>query len=218
MRIGVYVDGFNLYYGLYRNGPPGCRRYKWLNPVLVGEEMARRLKVSGQVARVRYFTSRAKPNKHDPRQPTRQQMFIRALETLPEVSVHWGQHIDTVKRGIAVNDPTHTIQKFKTREEKGADVSLGVYLTRDAALGEIDVAFVVSNDSDLTDVIAVNRADFGIDVYVVSPQPNRYVSSRLSRVASGSIVLDERCIAACQFPDPVIDSQGRPIYKPKEWV
>jgi hypothetical protein len=95
VRIGVYIDGFNLYYGLFRHGPPECRQYKWLNPVLLGQEMANRLKLPGTVIRVRYFTARAKHNPSDPSQPTRQQMLIREMETLPEVSIHWGQHIDT---------------------------------------------------------------------------------------------------------------------------
>lgn len=217
MRIGVYIDGFNLYYGLYQHGPPDCRPYKWRNLVEVGEEMARRLKLSGSVERARYFTAKARPRKNDPSQPTRQQMYIRALETLDQISVHWGLHIETEKWGIEVGDGTHTLRQFTTREEKGSDVSLGVFLIRDAALNDIDVALVVSNDSDLADAVSVARRDFRVPVYIVSPQPQRPVSRKLKQAASGSIVLNKSCIAACQFPNPVIDQQGRQIRKPKTW-
>lgn len=214
MRIGVYIDGFNLYYGLYQHGPPDCRPYKWLNLVQVGEEMSRRLNLSGSVSRARYFTAKARPRKSDPSQSTRQQMFIRALETLEQMSVHWGLHIETEKWGIEVGDTKHKLRRFTTREEKGSDVSLGVFLIRDAALKDIDAALVISNDSDLADAIHVARQDFNIPVYVVSPQPNRYVSGKLQRAASGSIVLDKSCLVKCQFPNPVIDKQGRAIRKP----
>lgn len=27
VKIGIYIDGFNLYYGLFRHGPPECKQY-----------------------------------------------------------------------------------------------------------------------------------------------------------------------------------------------
>ncbi|MBA2776129.1 MAG: NYN domain-containing protein [Chloroflexia bacterium] len=217
MRIGVYIDGFNLYYGLFKHGPPVCRQYKWLNPFLLGQEMATRLKLSGDVTRVRYFTSRAKHNPEDPGQPTRQQMLVRAMETLPEVSVHWGQHIDTVKRGFLVGDPDKAIRNFSTREEKGSDVSLGVFMTRDIALKEIDVVLLVSNDSDLVNAVSVAEADFNTRVYIVSPQPSGNPSRKLREAASGLIIVDPDCLAKCQFANPVVDGLGRKIHKPDRW-
>lgn len=217
MKIGIYIDGFNLYYGLFRHGPPECKQYKWLNPVLMGQELAFRLKLGGEVSRVRYFTAPSKRNPDDPGQSTRQQMLVRAMETCPEVSIHWGQHIDTIKHGYLIDDESKAIQRFSTREEKGSDVSLGVYLVRDAALNDVDVAILVSNDSDLADAVSVAVQDMGTPVYVASPQPRRHISRKLQERASGVLVIDASCLAGCQFPNPVIDRKGRQIHKPEAW-
>lgn len=54
-RVIVYVDGFNLYYGLKTQG---WRRYYWLDVRLLAQNLLR----SGQVlAMVRYFTARISP-------------------------------------------------------------------------------------------------------------------------------------------------------------
>lgn len=217
LRIGVYIDGFNLYYGLFKHGPPVCRQYKRLNPFLLGQEMATRLKLSGDVTRVRYFTSRAKHNPEEPGQPTRQHMLVRAMETLPEINVHRGQHIDSIKRGFLVVDPDKAIRNFSTREEKGSDVSLGVFMTRDIALKEIDVALLVSNDSDLMNAVSVAEADFNTRVYIVSPQPSGNLSRKLREAASGLIIVDPDCLAKCWFAISVVDGLGRKIHKPDRW-
>ena len=50
MRVGVYVDGFNLYYGALKGTP-----FKWLNLVTLAEQV---LPPGYTVDRVNYFTAR----------------------------------------------------------------------------------------------------------------------------------------------------------------
>ena len=50
-RVIVYVDGFNLYYGLRAKG---WRRYHWLDVRLLAQNL---LRSSQSLAMVRYFTS-----------------------------------------------------------------------------------------------------------------------------------------------------------------
>lgn len=179
--------------------------------------MARRLGIPGDIVRLRYFTARTKQSPDDLDRPVRQQTLIRAMETLPEVSVHWGQHINIRKKGILVGDSTKTISTFDTREEKGSDVSLGVYMVRDAALGEIDVVIMISNDSDLADVVTIVQDDFGRPVYVASPQPLRHPSTKLRKRSTGLIVIDSTVISKCQFPGWFLDARGRKITCPSAW-
>ena len=84
MKLSVYVDGFNLYYGLLRNSP-----YKWLNPVKLISQV---LPSEYEIALLRFFTARIS-HRLDPDAPRRQDVYIRALETLPEVRIHYGNFI-----------------------------------------------------------------------------------------------------------------------------
>ena len=84
MRTSVYVDGLNLYYGALKR-----TNYKWLNPV----ELARRLLLPECVVdRLLYFTAWVSgiPDEHA---PIRQQTYLNALGTLPEVEVHFGSFL-----------------------------------------------------------------------------------------------------------------------------
>lgn len=83
-RANVYVDGFNLYYGCVQGTP-----YKWLDL----QRLARLLLPEYSVQRIRYFTARVQPRPGDVQQPQRQQTYIRALETIPHLSVHFGHFL-----------------------------------------------------------------------------------------------------------------------------
>jgi hypothetical protein len=84
VKAAVYIAGFNLYYGALKGTP-----YKWLDV----EALARRLAPTDQLVAVRYFTARVRPQPNDPQQPQRQQAYLRALDTLPLVTVHFGHYL-----------------------------------------------------------------------------------------------------------------------------
>jgi len=84
VRTRVYVDGFNLYYG----APKGTR-FKWLDPVRLATLLLPR---GYGVDRLRYFTARVS-GKLDPGAPARQQIYLKALATLPEVEIHYGRFL-----------------------------------------------------------------------------------------------------------------------------
>jgi uncharacterized LabA/DUF88 family protein len=140
-RAAVYIDGFNLYYGALKGTP-----YKWLDV----EALARKLAPTDQLVAVRYFTARVRPQPNDPRQPQRQQAYLRALDTLPLVTVHFGHYLSHPTRMPLANPSpggTRTVEVIKT-EEKGSDVNLATYLLLDAFRDRCDKAVVVTNDSD----------------------------------------------------------------------
>jgi hypothetical protein len=78
----VYIDGFNLYYGSLKDTPN-----KWLNPLA----LCRLLFPNNSIHRIRYFTALVDARPSDLQQPLRQQTYIRALETISCLSVHYGQ-------------------------------------------------------------------------------------------------------------------------------
>jgi uncharacterized LabA/DUF88 family protein len=79
MRTYVYVDGFNLYYAIKNSGA------KWLDLKTLAEQVV----PAASVEKVRYFTARVS-SLSDPGAPARQQLYFKALESIPEVQIHYG--------------------------------------------------------------------------------------------------------------------------------
>src|SRR5215475_438364 len=108
MRIGVYVDGFNLYYGargLCGRGTPGWR---WLDlRGLAADLVGRRTSWAGaQVERVVYCTARidaaGNPSGH-----ADQDVYIKALLAADSVDhIEYGTYVARVRTApLAVKDP-----------------------------------------------------------------------------------------------------------------
>jgi hypothetical protein len=137
MRTTVYIDGFNLYYRLLKARPTS----KWVNPV----QLVRRiLEPKNQVTKVRYFTARVS-GRLDPDAPGRQQIYLDALRTLPELDVHFGTFLEVKKyaglvRPDLIKDnfnkmpflPWPDVAYVWKTEEKGSDVNIATYLLLDA--------------------------------------------------------------------------------------
>src|SRR5262245_47530718 len=151
----VYIDGFNFYYRCVKDTP-----YKWLNPAA----LAAILLPSEQIKRIRYFTARVSARPNNPDSPKRQQVFLRALETLPNLTVTYGHFLtNTVRMPLARPVPggPRFADVIKT-EEKGSDVNLASHLLLDAFRQDCEIAFIISNDSDLAEPIKIARHEFGI--------------------------------------------------------
>ncbi|MEY4804781.1 MAG: hypothetical protein RL331_1300 [Bacteroidota bacterium] len=87
-RVQVYVDGFNLYFGMVEASYKQC---KWLDLRLLSENL---LKSSQELVGVKYFTSRLNYN---PEKQKRQTIYIEALQTT-NVDIYFGQYqSDTIK-------------------------------------------------------------------------------------------------------------------------
>ncbi|WP_422932250.1 NYN domain-containing protein [Singulisphaera sp. PoT] len=218
MKLNVYVDGFNLYYGsLYRTN------FKWLNQLAFCQATF----PSDHINRIRYFTARVKERPNDPDQPVRQATLFRALRTLPNLKIHEGSYIEK-----PVTLPEHPIPappakpKFVTvvrSEEKGSDVNLATYLLMDAFKDDFEAAVVISNDSDLAEPIRLVRTEFRKRIIILFPcsRPGRSPSIELRR-ASGlrsgkpALVVDPALLAASQFPTTLTDANGT-FTKPASW-
>ena len=83
-RVMMYVDGFNLYYGLKSKG---WKRYYWLDIRRMAERM---LRPDQELVAVRYFTAAVQPRPNDPGKPVRQRAYLEALATLRNLRIHYG--------------------------------------------------------------------------------------------------------------------------------
>ena len=81
-RVLVYIDGFNLYFGMME---AGFEKSRWLNVALLAQNL---LKPTQQIVGVKYFTSRVSNN---PAKQKRQSLYLEALECLG-VEVIYGHY------------------------------------------------------------------------------------------------------------------------------
>ena len=212
MRTNFYIDAFNLYYGCLKNS-----LYKWLNL----DEFCRRSfpPPRNQLNRIRYFTALVNARPHDPQQPIRQQTYLRALRTLPTVTIHYGTYLESRVWMRLVNPPPGgpaNVEVLKS-EEKGSDVNIASYLLVDAFEKDYEAAIVVSNDSDLAEPISLVRKKLKKKVLVLLPcGPGRRESVELKKVATKAVRVDPAIIAASQFLPQLSDIHGT-IHKPATW-
>lgn len=204
MKTNVYIDAFNLYYGCLKG-----TAYRWLDL----DALCRRLLPRDQIGRIRYFTALVSARPDDPQQPIRQQIYLRALETIPDLSIHYGHYV-TRKVRMPLSNPLpvgpKTVSVLKT-EEKGSDVNLASYLLLDAFRKDCDVAVVISNDADLKEPISLAQRELGVKVGVVNPHP----PNRRSRDLQPTFFkqLRESALRSSQFPAVLRDAKGE-IRKP----
>jgi len=206
VRTYVYVDGFNLFYRTLKGS-----RHKWLDLKAL---VKRILKPQDEILRIKYFSALVLPDTRDPAKPINQQTYIRALESfIPEIEVHYGRFLETVKTLPLVN-PTaeQTFAKVLKWEEKGSDVNLGVHLVYDACRNFYDCAVIVSNDGDLAEALRIAKEEFGKVTGVISPAyPLTY---DLMEHASFYRYIRPKTLERSQLPDPI---PGTSIHKPGSW-
>lgn len=205
-RTFVYVDGFNLYYGSVKH-----TAYKWLDI----RKLVRLLLSQHDVIHVHYFTARVKAAPYDIQQPARQEIFLRALRTLPDFSMHFGsfqQHPKWLPLETPAGGQTHA--RVLVSEEKGSDVNLATMLLIGAHDGLFEQAVVVSDDSDLELPIRLVQEKFGLPVGVL--HPHKEGSVKLRKAAAFFRPIPAGALAACQFPATMRDRVGR-FTKPPTW-
>lgn len=209
-RVNVYVDGFNLYYGAVKG-----TSFRWLDLRKLSERI---LKPGSRINRIRYFTALVDGRK-DPATPHRQQTYLRALGTIPGLTVHYGSFTTHVKT-LPLESGGGMARVLKT-DEKGSDVNLASHLLLDAFAGEFETALVVSNDSDLAFPIHAVRKRLGLTVGVACPVANESRPSRLL-VAAADFRFHltrkrRKLLRDSQFPERLVDSTGQEIRKPADW-
>lgn len=208
-RTYVYVDGFNLYYRALKGTP-----HKWLDILALVQGL---LDSDNHILKIRYFTARVS-GKVDPGQPVRQETYIRALETLTCVEVHYGNFLTKQKIRPLVHplaDGTTHVKVWNT-EEKGSDVNLATHLVHDAWRGAYDVAVVLSQDTDLCEPLRIVRDELAKPVGLIwldGTQPGK-----LGNMVSFVRHVTAARLAAAQFPPTVRGRKGRAIVCPSEWT
>jgi uncharacterized LabA/DUF88 family protein len=199
-RLNVYVDGFNLYFGMVESGFSNC---KWLDIQLLAENIKNS---SHTVNSVSYFTSRIS---NSIEKQKRQDIYIEALRTTP-VSIMYGQFRN---QPMKCSNCSHFWYDSK---EKMTDVNIATSLMIDAFTNKFDVAFLISGDSDLVPPIKAIRDLFPEkEIWVVFP-PSRE-SNALKKVANGSFVLGRKKLENSQLQEEIQSTYGVILQRPPGW-
>jgi len=216
VRVRVYVDGFNLYYGSLKARPAS----RWLDLAA----LSRLLRPDDTIDAIRYFTARVKGDQ-DATAPGKQKLHLAALGTLPLVTVHFGQfrtHAVAMRLANPAPGQTRFAQVLKT-EEKGSDVNLATYLLLDGFDGLFESAVVISDDSDLEAPVKEANRRFG-SVHVISPRGPTSTPAgpkapyQMSHAGSSWTPLDPALLLAAQLPSPLRLPSGRSIHRPPAWT
>ncbi|MFZ9398923.1 MAG: NYN domain-containing protein [Ilumatobacteraceae bacterium] len=232
-RVNAYVDGFNLYHGakelVARLGT--TESWKWIDL----SQLVQRICPQDEVVDIKYFTALVSPTKSDPSLASRQQIYLRALESAG-VTVVLGNFMRQTKRMPLARQPRWTARRLLQlsrigaqrhgdgntsvpvvrTEEKATDVNLGVHLVSDGFTGDFDRAVVISNDTDLQEPVRMVAQELGRRVTVVNPRGHRQPAVALRRVATDVRNLRIAALTASQFSDELHDEIGV-FSKPMGW-
>lgn len=213
MITNVYVDGFNLYYLAVKRFP----NRRWLDLA----KLSQALLPGHEINRIRYFTAIVDQRPDDPQQQRRQQIYLRALQTIPNLDIHYGQFRNRVKR-LPLANPMPGLGKYvrvKTYEEKGTDVNIATHLMIDGYEGMYEQALVISNDADLAFPIRTVRDRLNLPIGIVNPSIDPGISPTPTSLKSAATFLRRirpNTLISSQFPDTLTDAKGV-FFKPPNW-
>jgi hypothetical protein len=203
----VYVDGFNLYYGSLKGTP-----YRWLDL----NRLCSLLLPKAHIRHIHYFTARVSARPNDPQQPVRQETYLRALQTLPNLSLTFGRYLSKPTR-MPLSSPLkgapQTVEVIKT-EEKGSDVNIATQMLIDGFQEKYQLAVIVSNDSDLMAPVQAVRSVLGLPVGILNPY--KHPARDLLSAATFIKPIRKGVLATSQFPKTLIDENGA-FTKPHGW-
>lgn len=196
LRVGVYIDGYNLYYGgRGLVGQSGIAGWKWLHLRKLAQALLdSRSGWDGAVAaRVVFCTARISGASNQSGSQD-QDVYLRALKAADAVDViEYGTYVTRVatnrlatrdekgrpvlvrpgwpimvqnNAGGALPDVRFMISVAR-REEKGSDVNVAAHLLLDVLENRVDAAMVVSNDSDLA--LPIKRVRERVPLGLVNP-------------------------------------------------
>jgi hypothetical protein len=178
MRVGVYVDGYNLYYGAKKQCV-GSQGWKWLDirSLLTTVVAAQRSWPGASITKIVYCTARVDA-RMNPEGHSEQDVYLKALLATGSVDyIEYGKYVVGIRprplavKGALPGDAPHVVTSdwpvmvqsslgvpqrdavFMVstlhQEEKGTDVNVASHLLVDVLEGSVEAAVVVSNDSDL---------------------------------------------------------------------
>ncbi|MGH3928327.1 MAG: hypothetical protein ACRDTT_36610, partial [Pseudonocardiaceae bacterium] len=83
------------------------------------DALCARLLPKDRINRIRYFTATVSARPDNPDAPQRQQVYLRALETIPDLSIHYGHYLTHVTRMPLAEPAAAPRAHGRGREDRG---------------------------------------------------------------------------------------------------
>jgi uncharacterized LabA/DUF88 family protein len=213
VRVGAYIDGYNLYYGargLCGRSTPGWR---WLDVRKLLEDLlgTRQDWPGATLTNVVYCTA-VIDAASNPSGFIDQDIYLKAIKAAGSVDhIEYGYYVARVKQApLAVKAQSRTagpslvhpqwpvmiqdghgnplpdavfMVSYAHREEKGSDVNVASHLLVDVLTNQVDAVIVVSNDSDLS--FPVRYARTRVPVGLVNPSRNQLAGALRGQRSDG---------------------------------
>ncbi len=210
-RTVVYIDGYNLYYGLLRG-----TSNKWLDPVAFAKAL---LADDHDIIAVKYFTSRVNDNPKEASKKEHQEIYLRALSHWPKVKIVEGFYKSRDAKLPFRKEPCKSCRPYadvvKT-EEKRSDVNLAMAMMVDFHEDAADSFVVISGDADFIAPIEYIRHRGKKQVLVFNP--HHKMSGHLKKVATYYKDIPRELPASCQLPETFsYGTHDRTIHRPEAW-
>lgn len=162
---------------------------------------------------VKYYTSRSR----DPRSQgvaNRQQIYWRALKTLPKVQIIEGKILPRDSQCEA-----DCKMGFVRLQEKETDVKLGIDVIHDCLTKKVQGIILITADTDQVPTLTmVRELKLSISVKLAFPplDARRKASKELSDLAGKTFFIGESLLRSCQMPDPLMTPSGQ-LTRPDKW-
>ncbi|MFD6391003.1 NYN domain-containing protein [Nocardia sp. NPDC060259] len=209
----MYIDAYNLYYGMRGICGRGTSGWRWLDVRGLAESLCGWQGAS--VQRVVYCTARVDPT-DNPDAHRDQSIYLNALQASGSIDVlELGRYVAWPKSAplahpnkagradvvvatgtqqwssdlpirLATNGAGSDVlmATVRMREEKGSDVNVATHLLTDVLRGQVDGAIVISNDSDLA--LPLRTARLHVPVGTVNPSSRQLAGALRGTSAEGA--------------------------------
>ena len=200
-RAGLFVDGFNLYHAIDDIGKPYL---KWLSLRTLAERVGKPFGV--EFVELNFCTAFF-PG--DFGKQKRHEAYVNALAA-EGVNVIFGH---TIKEPMDCRSCGHI---WHQPREKETDINVALSLFE--AASRIDIAFLVTADTDQAATLRYMAKHYPEKKVVVLTPPGRPVSSHLRDLAFKNIRLSETDIDLSILPDMITPPGGRLVVRPSEYT
>lgn len=229
LRTKIYIDGFNLFYGCLKGTP-----YKWLdldklfrnhilpsvNSTINNQRYEFELIENG----INFYTAKIIESISPIESVQAQQTYHNALEKMyaRQIQIIEGYYSKTQSKAYLVTEgkrplDSETVTIWKL-EEKQTDVNLALDAFHDAISNKVDMAVIVSNDTDIESCMRkISELDNKVILGLVNPNLNIKPNKSLDQYSDWTVNgIHPSVLEQSQLPEVVMGGK-RPSRKPLSW-
>ena len=203
-RAIFYDDGFNLYHAI---DDLNKNHLKWLDLRALAELVIP--KKDEHVENVIFFSAiPSHLGKKHPHKIARHNVYVKALEASGVECI-----LGRFKTKIFYCHKCKN--KWQSAEEKETDVHIACRLLEDAFLDRFDVAYLISNDTDLVPAIKIFKNNFPNKEIVGLVTPGRNYATDLKSVVDRTQKMTPKLLSRCLLSAKIKSNPGGVIMRPR---